>query len=218
MSSAKNKPLGFNYKGFKVTPAQKFYYYEYPYKLHCKGNLIYRDIKRHTQLDDLLRGEWWTFQSQYTSKSRVLYIKTLELLDKVIDKFPDLIDKVYGPLDETHALFLENPYTDTKFSTVYKEKLWYNKYDIKMDIKSRELWTWKSQSKDLEKPANDFVAFMQEQTFDYHLYLNTDAKYWHQNYLYLKTEDFNEIQPWISMSYSEVIEKINSAVIYPTDK
>ena len=62
------------------------------------------------------------------------------------------------------------------------------------------------------------MSFMKQQDFPHHMYLNTEAKYWRQNYLYCTSEDLKEIQPWISMLYSEVVEKINSAVIYTTDK
>ena len=87
------------------------------------------------------------------------------------------------------------------------------------DIRSRDVYSWSnSSSADLEKPANDFIDFIKQQSFDYVLYLDNDSKYWANNYLYLKSEDLSEIQPWISMLYSEVVEKINSAVIYPTDK
>ena len=48
----------------------------------------------------------------------------------------------------------------------------YNKYDVKIDIRSRDIYSWSnSSSADLEKPANDFVDFIKQQSFDYVLYL-----------------------------------------------
>jgi len=221
--SSDNKPLGLNYKGFPVTPSDRFYYNEYTYKVNFTGNSVCRDIKQHAKLDELLYTSFW-FQSTYTNKNRVVYIRDLSMLDDVLDQFPNLVEKVFGPVDKAHLDHLENPWKDDlEFNFVYKDKLWYNKYDIKIDLRSRERYTWRSirsnnTPEGLEKTANEFMGFMKLQDFPHHMYLNTEAKYWHQNYLYCTSEDLKEIKPWISMLYSEVIEKINSAVIYTTDK
>lgn len=223
--SSDNKPLGLNYKGFPVTPSDRFYYNEYAYKINFTGNSICRDIKQHAKLDELLYTSFW-FQSTYTNKNRVVYIRDISMLDDILNQFPNLVEKVFGPVDEAHLEHIKNPWKDDlEFNFVYKDKLWYNKYDIKIDIKSKELNHWsswntknKTTTEGLEKTANEFMGFMKLQDFPHHMYLNTEAKYWHQNYLYCTSEDLKEIQPWISMLYSEVIEKINSAVIYTTDK
>mgnify|MGYP005674372101 CR=1 FL=1 len=222
--SSDNKPLGFEYRGYKVTPSDRFYYNEYTYKINCKGNSVYRDIKAHANLDKILY-KCWMNQSTYTSKNRVIYLNDIAVLDQILDNFPHLVEKVFGPIDQAHFEYISQPWKDTEYNFVYKDKLWYNKYDIKIDIKSRERYSWSSRyslsqtsTDELEKCANEFMSFLNQQSFNFHLYLNTEAKYWHQNYLYCTSEDLKEIQPWISMLYSEVIEKISSAVIYTTDK
>jgi len=221
MSSDNIVPIGFNYNGFKVLPSEKIYYSEFPYKINFKGNIIHRDIKEHEKLDDILyRGYNWSYtQSTYTNKHRVVYFRDLDKIDQILQDMPHLVEQLYGPIDTAHAEYISNPFAEDVFQHVYREKFWYNKYDVKIDIRSRDVYSWSnSSSADLEKPANDFVDFIKQQSFDYVLYLDNDSKYWANNYLYLKSEDLSEIQPWISMLYSEVVEKINSAVIYPTDK
>lgn len=223
-TSLDNIPLGLEYKKYTVTPSDRIYYGEFPYKVYFKGNSIYRDIKEHAKLDTVLyNGYYW--QSTYTNKNRVVYLKEIDTLDKILDNFSHLIEKVYGPVDESHFEYISTPWKDLEYNFVYKDKLWYNKYDIKIDIKSREKYSWSSHysktntdNASLEKSANEFMSFMKQQDFPHHMYLNTEAKYWRQNYLYCTSEDLKEIQPWISMLYSEVVEKINSAVIYTTDK
>jgi len=213
-----NIPLGFSYKGFNVTPSDRKYYSEFLYKVHCYGNNVYRDIKLHEKLDTILFNHW-NYQNTYTNKNRVLYLKDISTLDEILDTLPEIVEKVYGPVDEAHLEYVNSPWKNTDFKFQYREKLWYNKYDIKIDVISREKWTWNNPSSaDLEEIANQFMGFIKEQSFDYYLYLTTEAKYWETNYLYCKTEDLKEIQPWISMLYSEVIGKINSAVLYSVDK
>jgi len=222
--SSDNIPLGFEYKGYAITPSDRIYYNDYTYKINFKGNAICRDIKEHAKLDNVLY-QGWNFQSTYTNKNRVVYINNLDTFNTILDDFPHLIEKVFGPVDQSHLDYISQPWKDTEYNFVYKDKLWYNKYDIKVDIKSKELYHWsswntknKTSADVLEKTANEFMGFMKLQDFPHHMYLNTEAKYWYQNYLYCTSEDLKEIQPWISMLYSEVIEKINSAVIYTTDK
>lgn len=216
----KNVPLGFKYKGYDVTPSDRLYYGEYLYKVYFSGNTVFRDIKEHAKLDKILhQGFWW--QSTYTNKNRVVYLRDIGVLNNILDEFPNLIQKVFGPVDEAHFEHISHPYQDTEFNFVYKDKLWYNKYDIKIDFISARIPSWQrniNSGTSLEKSANEFMEFIKEQDFSYHMYLNTEAKYWHQNYLYCTSKDLKEIQPWISMLYNEVIEKINSAVIYSVDK
>ena len=60
-TSLDNIPLGLEYKKYTVTPSDRIYYGEFPYKVYFKGNSIYRDIKEHAKLDTVLYNGWRQF-------------------------------------------------------------------------------------------------------------------------------------------------------------
>jgi len=203
-------PLGLNYKGYKIIPSDKIYYGDYMYKIHFIGNSVHRDIKEHDALSRFLRDDW--LQDIYTNKNRVIYFRTIKQLDPVLDQFPHLIDTIHGPVDQTHVDYLTEPWAKN-FSIEYRNKLWFNKYDTKIDIYSNR--TGQEQD-DIETVA--FIDFINENLIGHHWYLTTGPKYWSQNFLYCSSEELAEIKPWLSMLYTDIVSKINSAVIYSTDK
>jgi len=193
--------LGETVQGFKVTPSsQPQFYGEFFYKIATQGNSISYDIDKHHLIDKHIISNYsWSYRSQFTSKSRHLYFTEKSHLVDFLKTFPEVVTEVVGPVSEEHRDMLFD--FDSKITKIFKEKLWYNKYDVKI-----EAYISYDKQKENRELMKDFMEFVNGHVDNKHWY-STNSR-WYHNYLYISKEDLTEIQPWINMLYRDIIDKI----------
>ncbi len=202
----KTTVLGINYKGFLVTPSNKEYYNDYMYKVETFGNSVSYDIELHNDIDKWQQDNWYYgVRSQWTTKNRLLFFKNIEQLDSFLNTFPNAIRGLHGPINKEHVENLILP--DIKIKKVYKEKNWYNKYDVKIETSvSGDLFNT-DKIPELKKYSEDFYEFVNNTVSDCHWYANQTAG-WRNNYVYMTEEDFKVLQPWIKLAYDEIVSNV----------
>ena len=99
-------PLGYNFKGFNVSPTNKIYFDKFPYKIAFNGNRNFRDIDFHSHLTDWLYDNYgWQFNSQFSSKSRNVYLTRKWQVEELINMFGQEIKEKAGfPEDKIISL------------------------------------------------------------------------------------------------------------------
>lgn len=195
------KPLGLSYKGIKVTPSTKDYFYEYQYKITLKGNWCHYDIQMYQDLHAQLNKVGWWYRVIASAQNINVYVNSQDYLDSVLDWFQhtDCITGLHGPINQEHIDTLQDRNTEY----VYRNKYWYNKYNIKITL-SRPFGT---KTEDLK--ASEFREFVKGSFEKYRLFDDyTDN--WYSNYLWLTQEEYNKGYPFLKFSYGHLIEKIQT--------
>ena len=193
--------LGETIEGFHVTPSsQPQFYGEYFYKVAITGNCISYDIEKHALITDHIISNYrWNYRTQFTSKNRHLYLDNKSYLVDFLKTFPDDVTEVVGPVSEDHKDILFD--WDNKIDKVLKDKPWYNKYNVKIQI----YIPYDKQKENMEL-IKDFMEFVNSHVEN--KYWFSKSTRWFHNYLYISKEDLTEIQPWINMLYRDLIDKI----------
>ena len=190
------EPLGAKYRGLKVTPTNKIFYDKFPYKISFNGNRNFRDIDFHSHLGDFLYDHYtWYHNSQYSSKSRNVYLTRKWMVDEVMDFFGHEVKEVHGPLNEEHILQLQG----TRYEIEYRDKYWYNKYDTKIEF-FRPYGSDEFNVKDIREFVNG--SFTKAHWYDF------GSRTWYNNYLYVTSEELDEVYPFLKLTYGEVIRNI----------
>lgn len=189
------EPLGVKYRGLKVTPINKVFYDKFPYKISFNGNRNYRDIDFHSHLTDFLYDNYsWYHNSQYSSKSRNVYLTRKWMVDEVMDFFGHEVKELHGPLNDEHILQLQG----TKYNLEYRDKYWYNKFDTKIEF-------FRPHNTDVD--LSDLKSFIAGSFEEYHWY-DFGSRTWYNNYLYVNSEELDSVYPFLKINYGEVIDNI----------
>lgn len=201
----KYKALGHNYKGTTVTPSTKKYFYDYQYKITMQGNRVHYDIQMFQDLHTQLRAIGWWYRIQATAKNINVYVDSTDYVDSVLDwfKHTDAVTGLHGPINEEHIETLQDRNTEY----VYRNKYWYNKYNIKISFNRGFSYKPTQIGKDQQgKEFRDFVkgSFEKYRLFDDY----TDN--WYNNYLWLTQEEYDKGYPFLKLSYGEIIDKIQT--------
>jgi len=192
---ATTQPLGYELSGFKVKPTNKIYYDKFPYKVSFNGNRNFRDIDFHTHLTDWLHDNYtWCTSSQYSSKSRNVYFTRKHMIDEVIKMFRDEIIEISGPVDDEHLEQLQG----SRYDIEYRDKYWYNKYDTKIEFFSRH-------GSDIN--INELKTFIGN-TFEKYQWYDFGSATWYNNYLYVTSEELDQMYPFLKINYGEVVTNI----------
>lgn len=195
--------LGREFKGIKVNPSDKKYFGDYQYKLTLKGNHICYDIQMYKDLHQALNSAGWWYRIQATSKNINVYVNDTSYLDNVIDTFKDtnFITGLYGPINEAHIESLQDRNTEY----VYRNKYWYNKYNIKISFRRIHSGSYE----DKVQQGKEFRDFIKGSFDNFRLFDDyTDS--WYQNYLWLTQEEYNQGYPFLKLSYGNLIDKIQT--------
>lgn len=194
--------LGSNICGFNVTPSpQAEFYGEYFYKIATKGNNISYDIEKHYLIDQhITKNYFWQTRTQFTSKARHIYFNKKHHVEDFLKTFPEVISEVVGPINEEHKDMLFD--LDNKMVKVFREKLYYGKYDIKI-----EAFISYAEQKEKKGLMKDFMEFIDGHVDNKHWYTSNPTRCYH-NYLYLTSDELAEVQPWINMLYRDLVDKI----------
>jgi len=191
------EPLGYNFKGFKVSPTNKIFFDKFPYKISFNGNRNFRDIDFHSHLTDWLYDNYgWQFNSQFSSKSRNVYLTRKWQVEEVINLFGQEIKELHGPLNEDHLSQLQG----TNYTIEYRDKYWYNKFDTKIEF-------FKPYNAKFEFSREDLKSFIAGSFEAYHWY-DFGSRTWYNNYLYVNSEELKDVYPFLKMTYGEVIDNI----------
>lgn len=198
------KVLGRTFKGFKVLPSSKLFYYRFPYKLRLIGNSSFYNIPRYTELNDYLVNNFlFEFRTIASTSNINLYLTKFSNFEKVIDEFSDLILDLSGPIDEDNLNIIDelNP------KIAYRNKYWYSKYDMKIEF-------FISYSmEDKEKTRTNIFSFVNNNFIDYQWY-NAQSNKWYENYLYCKSEEYNEVLPFLKINFAEFIANTQKVKLY----
>ena len=195
---SKVEPLGYELSGFKINPTNKIYYDRFPYKISFNGNRNFRDIDFHTHLTDWFIDNYtWCTSSQYSSKSRNVYFTRKYMIDEVIKMFGDEIIEISGPVDQEHVEQLRG----SRYDIEYRDKYWYNKYDTKIVFFARH---GKLDKNNTIPELQNFIdgAFENYQWYDF------GSATWFDNYLYVTSEELDQIYPFLKINYGEAITNI----------
>lgn len=197
-SWAKTEPLGYELAGFRVKPTNKIYYDRFPYKVSFNGNRNFRDIDFHSHLTDWLIDNFpWCTSAQFSSKSRNVYFTRKYMVDEVVKMFGHEILEISGPIDDEHIQQLQG----SSFDIEYRDKYWYNKYDTKIVFFARN---GKLDNLTTIPELQKFIdgAFKKYQWYDF------GSATWFDNYLYVTSEELDEIYPFLKINYGEIITNI----------
>ena len=200
----KTTTLGTNYKGFDVTPSTKEYYNEYMYKTELQGNSVKYDIELHNDIDRwCMDSFYYGVRSQWTTKNRLLFFKSIDQLDNFLQNFPQAVENLHGPINREHVENLLLP--DIKIKKVYQGKFWYNKYDMKLET---NVGYYDSESmSDVKKRSRDFYDFVNDTVSDCKWYSNYTAG-WRNNYVYMTENEYKVLQPWIKLAYDDIVSNV----------
>lgn len=192
------EPLGYSFKGFKVSPTSKIFYEKFPYKISFSGNRNFRDIDFHSHLTDWLYDNYgWHFNSQFSSKSRNVYLSRKWQVEELVTFFGDEVKDISGPVDEDHICQLQG----SRYDIEYRDKYWYNKYDTKIVFFARN------------GKLNNLTTISELQNFikssfeNYHWY-DFGSATWYNNYLYVTSEELDQMYPFLKINYGEIITNI----------
>ena len=190
------EPLGYQISGFKVSPINKLYYNKFPYKISFAGNINFRDIDFHSHLTDFLDSNYiWNYKTQYSTKSRNVYVTKKFMVEELIDLFDDQIKEIFGPLNADHLSQLQG----TTYELEYRDKYWYNKYDTKIEFFSG----YGSDNVNV----TEMKTFISDTVEKYQWY-DFGSDTWYNKYLYVTSEELDQMYPFLKINYGEVIRNI----------
>lgn len=122
---------------FKIVPSNSVYFNHYPYKIvfsiPFEGGKSQTQQLRYFQLDligfieDVLTGPTRQYMA---SESPRLFIRNYNDLKATLTLYKDYIAEVHGPVSQKHLDLLYS----SNFKCQAKDKLWYNRYDCKIDF------------------------------------------------------------------------------------
>ena len=119
------------------------------------------------------------------------------MIDEVIKMFGDEIIEISGPVDEEHVEQLRG----SRYDIEYRDKYWYNKYDTKIVFFARH---GKLDKNNTIPELQNFIdgAFENYQWYDF------GSATWFDNYLYVTSEELDQIYPFLKINYGEAITNI----------
>lgn len=195
-------PLGGEYDGYTVTASDRIYFDEYPYKICFEGNHYFHDITMMTELEAQLNLVGWNYRIQSSTNNINVYLPSLKYVDPILNYFQhtDVIKTLNGPTCDDHIAALQDNTTEY----VYRNKYWYNKYDVKISFFRYGFKQPQEQFKDQGKDLRDFIAgsFGNYRLFDN--YTNN----WSVNHMWLTQSEFDQGYPFLKLSYGDLIDKI----------
>ena len=191
-----------------VLPSDKIYYYDYPYKVQLEGNSAHYNIKNVTEINGWL---WYNYQfefkSQFTTKYHNIYFKNRDSLYAFCERYMDKIINLYGPINVTHFNYITNRGSEKwKINNAYRTKLWYGRYDAKIEV----FTPLSSGSREAaKKQVKDFAEYIATNLEHKQWHSNIEYMHtWHANYLYCKQDELEELIPWMKLCYDEIIRVI----------
>ena len=189
--------LGYEFMGLKVNPTNKIFYEKFPYKVSFTGNRNFRDIDFHTHLTDWLYDNYgWSFNSQFSSKARNVYLSKKWMVEEILNLFGHEALELYGPLNEDHIEQLRG----SRYTIEYRDKYWYNKFDTKIEF-------FKPHNAKFDFSIEDLKGFIAGSFEEYHWY-DFGSRTWYNNYLYVNSEELDSVYPFLRINYGEVIDNI----------
>ena len=194
--------LGSNFKGIPVIPSDKEYYSNYMYKVEIKGNSVSYDIELHNEIDKWMQDNWYYgTRSQWTTKNRLIFFSKIDKLENFLSLFSNSVQGLYGPISKDHLEQMLLP--DIKIKKVFKDKLWYNKYDIKLEMSISGSYN-REKIPELKQRSYDFRDFVNNTVSDCHWYASHMAG-WRNNYVYMTETQYKVLQPWIKLAYDDMV-------------
>ena len=201
--------LGNKYKGIPVIPSKKEYYNNFMYKLEIKGNSISYDIDLHNEIDKWMLDNWYYgTRSQWTAKNRIIFFSKKDKLDNFLSIFSHSVQGLHGPITKDHLENLLLP--GIKIKKVFQDKLWYNKYNIKLETSVGSVFG-SEEIADAKKRSTDFYNFVNDTISNCQWYSNHVAG-WRNNFVYMTEEDFEVLQPWIKLAYDDMVSNVYKIV------
>tara|TARA_B100001094_G_scaffold187925_1_gene182163 strand:- start:407 stop:781 length:375 start_codon:yes stop_codon:yes gene_type:complete len=116
------------------------------------------------------------------------------MIDEVIKMFGDEIIEISGPVDDEHLEQLQG----SRYDIEYRDKYWYNKYDTKIEFFSRH-------GSDIN--INELKTFIGN-TFEKYQWYDFGSATWYNNYLYVTSEELDQMYPFLKINYGEVVTNI----------
>jgi|TARA_R110000868_G_scaffold231137_1_gene484494 hypothetical protein len=194
--------LGGEYLGYEVTPSDRIYFDDYPYKICFEGNHYHYDVTMYTDLIAQLQLLGWHYRIQNSQSNINVYLPDIKYLDSIITYFQhtDVITSLHGPTTPEHVEALQDNTTEY----VYRNKYWYNKYNIKIELFRSG---YKKPQDEFRAQGQDLKEFIAGSFGSYRLF-DSYTTNWSVNYLWLTQEEFDQGYPFLKLSYGDLIDKI----------
>ena len=219
--------LGLDYN---VLPSNSIYYGKFPYRLLFDKDIVFKNIPEHQNLNQYLaalRFEFNDFAGNFnnlykflTNSSLRIYISDYKDFLSTLAMYGDWVSEVSGPVSDEHLDLLY----DTNIHLDIRPKLWYNKYEYKLDVWAsfyaiRNFWIsniagsntkWHEKMKD---DLDNFLEYVLSQ--EYNAKISGPGNYGRLNTatLFFNKDEFQEIMTFKNLMIPEYKTKITKAMI-----
>jgi hypothetical protein len=117
--------------GVEIIPATKIFFRKFDYKIALEGNRVCHDIVKHDAISTFLAGyPDKKVMDSWNKHSRKIYTSNVSILSQIIKWWPELVLGIEGIIDADHQKKIAN----LKKNDVAREKLYFDKYDLKIDM------------------------------------------------------------------------------------
>ena len=185
-----------------VKQSLKIYFTEYPYKIKLVGDNVKHDIKKHVAFSNWFTNQTWHFRDQWTPQNYNIFLADVQVLYDACKNFPEMIQEVHGPISAEHL----EQILDDNITTVVREKLWHNKYDVKYVFGSNS--NRYSTTKEDRKNKAELTEFINSNYKDCKWYSNSKQGNWYVNYLFTTEKESKELLPFLKMSYNDLLTSV----------
>lgn len=215
---------------YNIIPSNTIYYGKFPYRLSFDKDIISKNIPEHQNLNQYLaslRFEFRDFAGNFnnlykflTNNTLRIYISDYNDFLSTLAMYGDWVSIISGPVSNEHLDLLY----DTNIHLDIRQKLWYNKYDYKLDVWAsfyaiRNLWVSNprgSNAKWHEKMKDDLDNFIQTVlSQDYNAKITGPGRYGTLNTatLFFNNDELQEIMTFKNLIIPEYKTKITKATI-----
>jgi hypothetical protein len=207
---------------FKIVPSNSIYFKRYPYKVvfnipvekdkSWKVQLRYFKLDLTGFTEDVLTGPTRHYM---TSEQPSFFIQNYNDLKATLILYKDCVSEVHGPVSQEHLDLLYS----SNFKCQSKNKLWYNRYDCKVEIwlpfKYRTNYTNKLNTQytvldDQSTETAELLDYIRDN-------LNVhEPRSWVSRFsttVYCNFDEFLQVYPFLKLSYTTHRLDITKAVL-----
>lgn len=213
--------LGDESKQFKVIPSQTIYYNTYTYKIAFDASPYKEnrsDLDAYFKLLDELyavaKNDLESKCSFRSIKNNILeilcYLRSYEDYKLLLNKFPQFVKHVSGPINEEHHKLLRA----REYHVEPRSSYWYNKYDAKVYafMPYRSAFNLRKDEK-VSIHAELLSAIKEnipQNAFKIIHYPNS----FQSVEFYTKLDDFNQYYPFLKMMHNDWVFRITKCILY----
>jgi hypothetical protein len=196
----------------KKVPSDNVYFSEFLYKITFEGSSVWHDMDFHFGLSAYVEHNCAGYRMGWSTKCRSIYFNRFEDVKNVATMFKSGVIAVHGPASEDHLRQINGESVNKGFNTIYRDKLYYSKYDAKIEFRYDK--SFGSGLYNTTRPINKIRENRRElrENIEHLIAVNVSDHKWHSRNLYvhynsvfLHYDDAEMLLPILKITYKEYL-------------